>query len=229
MRKRIWLTVALLAIATTCGAAEGEKVFRASLDGPESLEAVGAKIHSCKFVEGKFGKGLNGKGSVVVPSKGILDMKEGTLGFWFRPNWEGINKKYGGRSFIRSFSKRGYTYDSLFVGVFQDSVYFFITDAKKRRFQVSAHKVIGGPEAPWKKGEWIYIGVAWKQATGEMAIYINGKKAASRKGTPIVQDPAQVSPNFSLTPGEINGTLDALFIAPTYDPALIKTEMEKAG
>ena len=218
----------VLVVAAVCVAAEGGDVFRAAMDGEESLKAAGGKATKCEFVDGKVGKALGGKGWVVLPAKGTLDMKEGTMGFWFRPNWEGITPKWDGRSFVRSFSKRGYKLDSLFLGVYKDTVYFFITDAKKGRFQVSAHKIIGEGDAPWKKGEWIHIGVAWKQATGEMEICINGEKKGARKGKPIVQDASQVSDTLTLTPGEINGTLDELFIAPTYAPAMIKVEMDKA-
>ena len=61
-----------------------------------------------------------------------------------------------------------------------------------------------------------------------MVIYVNGQEAAKKTVGPIVQDPKLVGQWIQLSASNVNAIADELFVARTFDPALIVREMKRA-
>jgi hypothetical protein len=89
------LTASILAVATAGGEPgriEGT-LFLAQFDSPSKAEAAAGspaiQAQGASLVPGKWGRGLQIKpgGFLAIPTAGNLLPKQGTLMFWFKPNW----------------------------------------------------------------------------------------------------------------------------------------------
>ena len=195
--------------------------FRWTFDGMESFDGLVARLGRPEFAPGRKGQAV--KGDISLGPNGAFNYKEGTVCFWMKPGWDDTRVA----TILKVHSPRGHECNSFHLGNERDDIYFFITDAKRGRWDLRT-EVRGIPDASWQEGQWMHVGFAWKHATGDMVIYINGKEAAKQTVRPIVQDPKQIGQWIVLAGGSIGGPFDELFVSRKFDPSLIVREMRRA-
>ena len=128
-----------------------------------------------EFVEGVSGKALDVRrfaydqvGSLQVKELPPAECREGTVSFFFRPNWNG--KDSGSRWIFRG-------------GVWKSPFYCHFLKPSLGKFELS----VCAPkqlqlivENPLTAGKWVHLAFSWNLAKGEIAVYINGKEAGRK-------------------------------------------------
>lgn len=139
------------------------KVINSS--APDSIDQ-NPNENSYKFSAGKVGQAifLNASQPVFHTSYNNFFEEEGTIEFWFRPEWDGDDGKNhtimsAGLTFFIGKSSDGYLY-ACFVAP-DSSLILVATDV-----------------SIWKAGVWQHIAITWKQGK-DLIMYINGSQVSS--------------------------------------------------
>ena len=137
-----------------------------------------------KLVDGKFGKGVFIGRDVPAlalnyATKDNFSYKEGTLEFWFRPEWDSNAKD---ESYKDSKGKPEWLHAYLFSTSgsptrFQlvKSRYGRLTFSYRKKYKTTASVTAPGRDF-FQQGEWIHIAVSWDG--NEARIFLNGKLAS---------------------------------------------------
>jgi hypothetical protein len=129
------------------------------------------------WMEGKFGRGisLEAKGSFLeIPGKVLTE--EGTIMFWFKPNWDGkdgpdyriFDASLGG---IYFFIAKGANHADINPKEFG----FYFEDVADADWQ----DVEFDPAGVIQKGKWFHVAATWKFPGGNPFLYIDGKEMAT--------------------------------------------------
>ena len=180
---------ALLQAADKPALGEGVS-FYAGFDG--SAEPACARGSTTVKGEYRAADGVAGKAVEVQfdpPSyqhTGNLDREAGTLSFWVKPSIEltaQINKGPATRAIFNSvnFALRAYTNQS---GM--QPVIYFMTGATlpDKDFQWDYGTTLPIESLP--TGKWTHVALTWNRATGQKAIYIDGKRLAAN-ASPLIE------------------------------------------
>jgi len=177
---------------------------------------------------GKYGRGvyLDGKDDYIeIPN--VLDV-EGTIGFWFKPDWDGSDKE-DYRLFDASFGDK----------------YFFISKGADHADivpQFFGFYFEDGSDADWQDIEidpagvisakkWFHVAVTWKFGGGSAFMYIDGKEAATSPNKLGDKPALHPNPRFGLetikyvaSKNGAQGIIDEIAI---YNRALTAKEIEQ--
>ncbi|MDD5698040.1 MAG: DUF6067 family protein [Victivallaceae bacterium] len=136
------------------------------------------------IVRGKWGKGLlinKGEKVFYKGNDGNIDLQQGTIEFYIKPNWNGNDGEYR-QLFSMHGSPRNWIMISKF-GVKEGksnnklggAICSQRPDEKKHNYASFAYDI-----SSWKKGEWHHLALTWQN--GEDAVfYIDHKEVARRK------------------------------------------------
>jgi hypothetical protein len=137
----------------------------------------GKLFGSPEWVAGRNGKGLylDGKEDYIeVP--GSVITAEGTIEFWFKPDWDGSDDEDyrlfdASSASIYFFISKGANHADINP---QDFGFYFedASDADWQDIEFDPTDVI-------KAGEWYHIAATWKFGGGSAFLYINGEQAAT--------------------------------------------------
>ncbi len=140
----------------------------AAIFNSDGKEIARCPVSAPEYVDGVSGKALNAQTPVRLPEFPGFEKREGTVSFFFRPDWE-MND---GRSH-RLFE----------AGRFQSDFYLYFVKTKSGRLELS----VCAPEQlqlivddVLNAKQWVHLAFSWSIPKGEAVIYINGK-AAGRK------------------------------------------------
>ena len=174
MKKMLKLATALL-LPGSLMAAEPAVVI--PFDGtPSVLKANGEKIAEggmigqLEYVDGMKGKALvvDGKpAAFLVRDLSENDFREGTVSFFFRPNWE---RKDGKAHYLFQTGKWRSEFFLVFVKDARGQLELSVCTPKQRQVFVK--------NADLQPGKWVHFAFSWNVAKGECVIYIDGKPAA---------------------------------------------------
>ena len=98
-----------------------------------------------------------------------LNAREGTVSFFFRPNWE---RKDGKSYYLFQAGKWRSDFFLIFVKDARGQLELSVCTPKQRQLFVK------NPDL--KAGKWVHITFSWNLAKGEQAIYLDGKPAARK-------------------------------------------------
>lgn len=118
------------------------------------------------YVEGVHGLGaeMTDNAQFNWPKEGILEGREGTVEFWFKPNWD---------SFTTS------EHDMVLVGEFPDAIFIHHIESTIEIIHTAGDQpgqdwaVAAASTNNWKKGEWMHLAFTW--GGNEIAYYENGE------------------------------------------------------
>ena len=156
----------------------------------------GKLFGSPEWVAGKNSKGLylDGKDDYIeVP--GSVITAEGTIEFWFKPDWDGSSGEDfrlfdASSAAIYFFISKGADHADInpqdFGLYFEDA-----TDADWQDIEFDPADVI-------KAGEWYHIAATWKFGGGFAFLYINGEQAATSPRVLGAFPPLDPNPRFGL-------------------------------
>lgn len=202
--------------------------FYAPLDGsPDAALAAGAKAATketdIKFVEGKFGQGVELKEKAQLYYSGDLNfnISEGTVAFWVKRH-----EKWGG-------SKQGYVLFKAAVANWnKSSLYLMITEYSQLRAWVFSddgkQALIMSPNGiPYVGEEWYHMAMTFTD--GSVMIYVNGAEISyGTKVDPMMVMPTGVAKNIQFGSdydgAKFNGVMDELRI---YKRVLSADEIKK--
>jgi len=119
-----------------------------------------------KFVEGKSGKGvmLDAETVLAYETKGILTSKVGVIDFWFKPNWDGMEKK------TRFLMVDDENHFQIMKTEYGSICFRIFTDDWKNGLLLNI------PVNNWKPGQWHHIIVDW-DVEGETVLQIDQQVA----------------------------------------------------
>lgn len=117
------------------------------------------------YVEGVHGLGaeMSSNAQFNWPKEGILEGREGTVEFWFKPNWD---------SFTTS------EHDMVLIGEFPDAIFIHHIESAIEIIHTAGDQpgqdwaIAAASTQHWKKGEWIHLAFTW--GGNEIAYYENG-------------------------------------------------------
>lgn len=174
MKKMLKLATALLVPGSLMAADPAALI---PFDGtPAVLKADGGKIAEggmigqLEYVDGMKGKALvvDGKpAAFLVRDLSENDFREGTVSFFFRPNWE---RKDGKAHYLFQTGKWRSEFFLVFVKDERGQMELSVCTPKQRQVFVK--------NADLQPGKWVHLAFSWNTAKGEGVIYINGKPAA---------------------------------------------------
>lgn len=226
------LTLAAMGAAmlssTAFGQAEAPS-FYAPLDGtPDATVALGAKAPTVnkgtKFVEGKFGQGveLKDKAQLYYSGEANFNISEGTVAFWAKryEKWSGAKKNY----ILFKASAAEWNKSSLYLMVTQwDQLRAWIfSDDGKQSLIMSPNGI------PYAASEWYHVAMTFKD--GDVKMYVNGAEISYG---PEKCDPMMVMPTGPVKHVQFgsdydgamfNGVMDELRI---YKKVLSPDEIKK--
>ncbi|HBJ96985.1 MAG TPA: hypothetical protein DDZ11_11500, partial [Lentisphaeria bacterium] len=182
MQTKLFQLVALCLIPGSLLAAEPRVI--APFDGsPALFDASGKPIGiaalsgagQVSYIDGVEGKALEVRRLAYDQVTAVnfnklpeLDGREGTVSFFFRPNWE-MNDGESRRLFE--------------AGRFRSPFYLYFIKTKSGHLELSVctpqqHQVLA--KASLKRGKWVHLAFSWSIPKGEVAIYVDGKLAGHR-------------------------------------------------
>jgi hypothetical protein len=116
---------------------------------------------------------LGAAGHIRFPIANNLDPREGTIEFWVKPDWAGTNKD------VRVFFEAGDNFNKgLLISKDGASNLRFLQwgdDPSTPAVEIGTERGLGISGASWMNGQWYHMAVAWKGATRELALYLNGE------------------------------------------------------
>ncbi|MYK16749.1 LamG domain-containing protein [Candidatus Poribacteria bacterium] len=199
----------------------------ASGNGVDGVIMGGAQRVPSK--EGVFGMGMEfGENKEDFIEFDYLMPNPGTLGFWFKPYWDGAGdgtyRLFDASTVALSFSIGKGT----LVGQLEDQFVFLIESA----LDIDALMTVPAADVV-KKDEWMHIAVTWN-FVDDAFIYINGEEVATKTGIgpfPEFHRPPRIGGNnkfnYRVAASGANGVIDEFAI---YGEALsdkdIQTEMD---
>lgn len=154
----------------------GSLVFYAPFEGSADAAKSGGSRQpvlqkELKFVEGKFGKGveMSGKAQLYYSGDRNIDISEGTIAFWGKRKEDWDAKK--GFMLFRAFSEGEWNQNAFFLQCASWGVIrAWIFDETKKEYNISA----GVKDL--KAGQWVHVACSFKD--GAVRIYLNGKEAS---------------------------------------------------
>jgi len=181
-----------------------------------------------KWTTGKYGRGvyLDGKSDYIEISN-ILGV-EGTIEFWFKPDWDGTDKEdyrlfdasLGG---IYFFISKGADHADIVPKFFG----FYFEDASDADWQ----DIKIDPAGVISAGKWFHVAATWKFGGGSAFMYLDGKEAATSPNKLGGFPPLNPKPRFGLevikyvpSKNGAKGVIDEIAI---YNRALTAKEIEK--
>jgi len=179
----------LATVLTAAAAGRAETVFLAGFDAgydadfaqgsPKARLAEGVTDEDVRLTEGRFGRGVFIGRKVPAlalsyPSKGNFPVKEGTVEFWFRPEWSSDFREPDGPAWLQG----------------RTEVVFFLTSGEPTGFRLvknqynvlhffyalsydSAKSRVGRVGNLWTKGRWNYYAVSWDEK--EARLFLDGR------------------------------------------------------
>jgi len=127
--------------------------------------------------EGRFGGGivLGRRHALTFSGKGNFPGNEGTVEFWFQPQWNGDDGRTRSVLSAAAHERNQISINKLANGRF--GVGMFGTPAGSTNF---VYRRADHDISAWKAGEWHHVAVCW--GGGELALWLDGKKVSSRTG-----------------------------------------------
>jgi hypothetical protein len=108
--------------------------------------------------------------SVMLRGWGLFESQRGTIAFWFNPSWS-AEEMLENRVLLVSGNFR-------LLNVKKD-IYQFTTSASQTTVTTR------GLAEPWEPDGWHHAALTWDGTTGEKALYLDGRLAASGRNEPI--------------------------------------------
>jgi len=193
------------------------------------------------FVDAKYGRGIqanSAKRYAVYPTLQSINIEEGTIQMWIRPNWNfGVleEKYFFDMGFNDSGSNRFSLYYGNPLGGKGTQLVFNIHDSDPtspfNEYAISAPVF-------WTAGDWVYVAVTWENISSgstnaEMHLHIDGREV----GTPITnsQITVEVKPSLmflgqSFMSQTLDNSSDAVFDDfKISDRALTSSEITKSS
>lgn len=229
--RSIFLAVfSLFFLALPAGAqdvAEGLTLYAPLEGAADAAQAGGAKEPTVqkglKFVEGKFGQGveLGGNAQLYYSGAGNINLSEGTVAFWAKRNeaWA---------------SKKGYVlFKATAVDWNKSALYLMVTEWSQLRAWVwddegKQYLIMSPNNIPYAVGEWYHVAMTFTD--GEVRIYVNGEEisyAGSAKSNPMMSMPTGTPKNIQFGSDYdgalFNGVMDELRI---YNRVLTPEEIK---
>lgn len=181
-----------------------------------------------KWVEGKYGSGLylDGKDDYIEITN-ILG-EEGTIEFWFKPDWDGSD----GEDFRLFDASTASIYFFISKGADHADINpqdfgFYFEDATDADWQDIEFDPVGVINA----GQWYHIAATWKFNGGFAFLYINGEQAATSPRVLGPFPPLNANARFGLevikyvpSKNGATGVMDEIVI---YNRALTADEITK--
>ncbi len=202
--------------------------FYAPLDGSiDAAVAAGAKSPTVnketKFVEGKFGKGveLKDKAQLYYSGDSNLNISEGTVAFWVKRNekWSGDKGYILFKAAVADWNKSSLY---LMVTEWNQLRAWIFTDDGKQNLQMSPNGI------PYVGNEWYHLAMTFKD--GSVKIYVNGAEISygPEKCDPMMVMPTGIAKNIQFGSdydgAKLNGVMDELRI---YKRILSADEIKK--
>ncbi|HBC89014.1 MAG TPA: hypothetical protein DCZ94_18905 [Lentisphaeria bacterium] len=203
--------------------------FYAPLDGSaDATLAVGSKTPAVnketKFVEGKFGQGVELKDKAQLYYSGDMNfnISEGTVAFWVKryEKWSGGKKSY-------------ILFKSAVANWNKSSLYLTVTEWGQLRAWVfpddGKQSMIMSPNGiPYVGNEWYHMAMTYKD--GSVKIYVNGAEISygAEKSDPMIVMPTGIPKHIQFgcdyDGAKLNGVMDELRI---YKRVLSADEIKK--
>ncbi len=203
--------------------------FYAPLDGTvDAAVALGKKAPSkqndLKFVDGKFGQGveLKDKAMLYYPGEANISLKEGTVAFWCKRH----EKWSESRNYILLKAIAGeWNKQSLYLMVTEfNQLRVWIYDDNGKQYLIMSDKNI-----PYAANEWYHVAMTFKD--GEARLFVNGAEITygAEKCAPKLVMPSGVVKNFQLGTDYtdktvLNGVMDDVRV---YSKALSLEDVKK--
>jgi hypothetical protein len=153
------------------------------------------------FSQGVSGAGLSfpAGNQLFYGSAGNINVTEGTMELWIKPNWNGNDSRH--HSIVRHGSTGG-----MWIG--KDS-------ANNLRLILNRYGSAGGSEvdtgfniADWRANQWVHVAFTWSNSQKVVRIYVNGVMKSSRTFNQAL--PAINSDRFQIGGDGTNSYLDAV-------------------
>jgi hypothetical protein len=127
--------------------------------------------------QGRFGGGilLRGRHSLVFSGKENFPGNEGTVEFWLQPQWNGDDGKTHSVLNAAADNRNQISINKLATGRFGVGMFGTPTGSTNFVYSRADHDI-----RAWRAGEWHHVAACW--GGGELALWLDGKKVASRKG-----------------------------------------------
>lgn len=152
-----------------------------------------------------FGANMGNTSQFDFPKEGIIDGRQGTIEFWFKPNWD-------------SFTTG--EHDMVLVGNFPDAIFIHHIESQVEIIHTAgdlpgqAWAVASGSTGHWKKGEWIHLAFSW--GGNEIAYYENGVLVSKRVMPYTLPDNTGTNIKFGrVEGGSMDGVIEELRISNT--------------
>ncbi|MEZ5044506.1 MAG: LamG-like jellyroll fold domain-containing protein [Saprospiraceae bacterium] len=171
----------------------------------DSLGHIPISTNNINFAEGVHGLGtdMNQTGQFIFPKEGVIDGREGSIEFWFKPDWE-------------SFTSN--EHDFVLVGNFPDAIFIHHIESRFEMIHTAGDlpgqswAVVGGNTDHWKKGEWRHLAFTW--GGSELAFYENGVLVAKQVMSYTLPEISGMNIQFGRElGGSIDGIIDELRVS----------------
>jgi len=142
-----------------------------------------SSIKRGELTKGKIGKGFfsqNPGDCAVFDSKGKINLKEGTIEMWVKPNWDGSDKNE--RPLFDIVGTPEWWNRFVIVKTSKGKLMFDIVSGKETVKNIwAADNHITVDISNWEKGKWYQITATWKNVNSDkrnakIELYINGKR-----------------------------------------------------
>jgi hypothetical protein len=155
----------------------------------EPRHALGSRIVEARdisFAEGKSGQAIHASSHPVnISGAGNFPRPRGTLAFWTRPAWTPDDAAYKGDRHLFDAVNFTLSYHRA------RNVFFFMTGKTKDGpgYVWDYNNADYNQVSKWKSGEWHHIAITWDSATGNKAMYLDGKLTSQNTTEWIRDDP----------------------------------------
>lgn len=163
-----------------------------------------ANVDYAEGVHG-FGANMGNTSQFDFPKEGIIDGRQGTVEFWFKPNWD-------------SFTTG--EHDMVLVGNFPDAIFIHHIESQVEIIHTAGDQqgqewaIAAGTTEHWKKGEWVHLAFSW--GGNEIAYYENGVLVTKRVMPYTLPDNTGTNIKFGrVEGGSMDGVIDDLRISNT--------------
>jgi hypothetical protein len=161
--------------------------FDGSANATKPVEAKPVKIEGVEFSEGLIGGCLSLQqpipSSINFSAKSAVRLNEGTIMFWFRPNWSGAdtNGKY---TLLWLHMKNS---SSTYLAIHRS---FTPSDPRQLTINLSWVNVIQTTtRTHFVEKEWIHVAITWDVNSNSFTAYFNGKAISTVPWKDVTADP----------------------------------------
>ncbi len=157
-----------------------------------------------------YTEGVHSAGAIIgntsqfdFPKEGIIDGRQGTVEFWFKPNWDSFNTS---------------EHDFILVGNFPDAIFIHHIESQVEIIHTAGDQAgqewarVGGSTTHWQKGEWVHLAFSW--GGNEITYYENGLLVGKQALTYTLPDVSGTNIQFGREQGgSMDGTIDELRVS----------------